>query len=228
MATNPVSAHTPVRADGIDARQRLIAAGLELFAKQGFERTSIREVALAAQVNLAAISYYFGDKAGLYRAVFTEPAASPHCSEPRFNEPGHSLGERLQLFYEDFLEPLKHGETVQKVIKLHYREMIEPTGIWQETIDNEIRPSHELMLRMLVQELAIRRIDIDVQRLALAIISLAVHYFACQPVVASIAPQVLGNARSIDALAARLAMYAEAMIHAERNRRAQLLESEHG
>ncbi len=228
MQKTPVLRHIPVRADGIEARQRLIDAGLELFSRQGFQQTSVREVALAAQVNLASISYYFGDKAGLYRAVFTESMSSPQCSEPRFNEPGLSLQQRLQLFYADFLEPLKHGEHTRRVIKLHYREMVEPTGIWQETIDSEIRPSHESMLRLLVQELGIRRIDLDVQRLALSIVGMAVHFFACQPVVDSIAPQVVGSNKLIDTLAIRLAMYAEAMIGAEKNRRAQLLEPDHG
>ena len=228
MQKTPAVRHTPVRADGIEARQRLIDAGLELFSRQGFQQTSVREVALAAQVNLASISYYFGDKAGLYRAVFTESMSGPHCSEPRFSEPGLSLRQRLQLFYADFLEPLKHGEYTRRIIKLHYREMVEPTGIWQETIDSEIRPSHESMLRLLVQELGIRRIDLDVQRLALSIVGMAVHFFACQPVVDSIAPQVVASNKSIDTLAIRLAMYAEAMIGSEKNRRAQLQEPDHG
>ncbi len=218
--------HTPIRADGIEARQRLISAGLELFARQGFQKTSVREVARAAQVNLASISYYFGDKAGLYRAVFTESLSSPHSLEPRFNETGLSLADRLRLFYEDFLEPLKRGEDTRRVIKLHYREMIEPTGVWQETIDNEIRPSHELMLRLLVDELGIRRIDIDVQRLAFGIVGMAVHFFVCQSVVDTIAPQVISTNKAIDTLAVRLAMYAEAMIDAEKSRRAHLQESE--
>ncbi len=228
MQKAPALRRAPVRADGIEARQRLIDAGLELFSLQGFQKTSVREVALAAQVNLASISYYFGDKAGLYRAVFTESMSSPQCLEPRFSEPGLGLGDRLRLFYVDFLEPLKHGEHTRRIIKLHYREMVEPTGIWQETIDSEIRPSHESMLRLLVQELGIRRVDLDVQRLALSIVGMAVHFFACQPVVDSIAPQVVSSSKSIDTLATRLAMYAEAMIGAEKNRRAQSQEPEHG
>ena len=55
------------------ARARLVRAGLRLFAQQGFAATTTRELAQAAGVNVASISYYFGDKAGLYRAVFFEP-----------------------------------------------------------------------------------------------------------------------------------------------------------
>lgn len=218
--------HTPVRADGIDAKRRLVDAGLRLFAQKGFQQTSIREVALAAQVNVAAISYYFGDKAGLYRAVFRGPdGMNGHDTDPRMADPTLPLSQRLRFFYETFLEPLKHGDEVRLLIKLHYREMIEPTGAWQEAIDNEIRPCHDELLRILVKELGLRRIDMDVQRLAFCVLGIAIHFFACQPVVESISPQIIANARAVDTLADRLALFAEAMIEAERSRRAALQEN---
>lgn len=40
-----------------------------MFSKNGFEATSTRALAQKAQVNLAAITYYFGDKMDLYNAV---------------------------------------------------------------------------------------------------------------------------------------------------------------
>jgi len=52
-----------------DARNRLLQAGLEVFAKCGFEAASTRMLASKAGVNLAAIPYYFGGKEGLYHAV---------------------------------------------------------------------------------------------------------------------------------------------------------------
>ncbi|MCX7227577.1 MAG: TetR family transcriptional regulator [Burkholderiales bacterium] len=102
--------HRPVRADGIDARQRLLGAGLKLFAEHGFEKTSVRALAQEAQVNLGAISYYFGDKEGLYRAVFTDPSI---CGAPEdlvaFADPGRPLAAALRIFYVEFLAPLKRG-----------------------------------------------------------------------------------------------------------------------
>lgn len=50
------------RADGEQSRERLLLASMRLFAEQGYSRASTREIALAAGVNVAAISYYFGDK----------------------------------------------------------------------------------------------------------------------------------------------------------------------
>ena len=52
-----------------DSRQRLIEAALDVFGLYGFEGASTRLLAERANVNLAAIPYYFGSKEGLYRAV---------------------------------------------------------------------------------------------------------------------------------------------------------------
>lgn len=46
-------------------RVALINAGLHLFGEQGFDATSTRQIAQAAEANISAISYYFGGKQGL-------------------------------------------------------------------------------------------------------------------------------------------------------------------
>ena len=45
-----------------DKRQEILAAAEALFADNGFEGTSVRDIAQAASVNIAMISYYFGSK----------------------------------------------------------------------------------------------------------------------------------------------------------------------
>ena len=51
------------------AAERLIEAAGPLFAEQGFEAVSTRQLARAAKVNLSAITYHFGGKERLYQAV---------------------------------------------------------------------------------------------------------------------------------------------------------------
>lgn len=52
-----------------DPRSLLIEAGLDLFGKYSFDGASTRMLTKRAEVNLAAIQYYFGGKKGLYLAV---------------------------------------------------------------------------------------------------------------------------------------------------------------
>ena len=218
----PAIPRQPVRSDGIDARQRLMSAGLVLFAEHGFEKTSVRALAERAQVNLGAVSYYFGDKAGLYRALFVEPppGIDPHHALA-FADPGLSLPDAMRRFFADFLAPLKlGGERVALVMKLHFREMAEPTGAWRCVLEGEILPQHEAMQRLLVRALGLRRTDAEVQRLAIAIAGLAVHVFVFHDGVRELAPHLLGSPRAVDTMAERLAGYAVAMVDGERARRA--------
>ena len=53
----------------LDARARILAAGLEVFSDEGFAGTTTREIAARARVNLGLIKYYFGSKDKLWRAV---------------------------------------------------------------------------------------------------------------------------------------------------------------
>jgi AcrR family transcriptional regulator len=60
---------------GDETRRKLIAAGLDVFGRYGFETATTRMLAKAAGVNLAAIPYHFGGKEGLYQAVVESVAA---------------------------------------------------------------------------------------------------------------------------------------------------------
>ncbi len=49
-----------------DTRSRLLAAAGPVFADKGYQAATIRDICLAAGVNVASVNYYFGDKATLY------------------------------------------------------------------------------------------------------------------------------------------------------------------
>ncbi|MGD0077896.1 MAG: helix-turn-helix domain-containing protein, partial [Sedimentisphaerales bacterium] len=56
-----------------ETRERLLEAAEELFARQGFDGTSIRElVTRAGCKNISAVNYYFGDKQELYEELFRD------------------------------------------------------------------------------------------------------------------------------------------------------------
>ena len=64
------------RRDPDATREALLAAGTELFAESGYDAVSVATIAGKARVNKAMISYHFGGKRQLYRAIvrttFTE------------------------------------------------------------------------------------------------------------------------------------------------------------
>lgn len=219
-SAGPAEAHRPVRADGEQSRERLLQAALVLFANQGFNKTSTREIAEAAHANVAAISYYFGDKAGLYRAVFAEPRGTLADRLARMTDPAQTLVGGLQVFMQGFIEPLREGEAARLCMKLHMREMLEPTGLWEEEITHDIAPQHAALVRLLVRHLGLARVDDEVHRLAVAISALGVYLHVGGEVTDVLAPRLNKGARALDDWADRLVMYALAMVEAERARRA--------
>jgi len=55
-----------------DKRAHILTVAEQLFAEQGFDGTSVRDIAQGANVNLAMISYYFGSKEKLLEALIEE------------------------------------------------------------------------------------------------------------------------------------------------------------
>jgi AcrR family transcriptional regulator len=207
------------RSDGAHARAVLLHTALRLFSEKGFAKTSIRDIAQAAGANVASISYYFGDKAGLYRAVFTEPLGSARDDIALYNQPHFTLRQSLEGFFSGFLEPLRQGELVQLCTKLHFREMLEPTGLWAEEIDQGIKPAHEALVKVLCRHLGISKADDDVHRLAFSITGLAIHMFISREVVDAIRPQLFGAPDAVEQWSVSLVAYAEAMVSVEESRR---------
>ena len=207
------------RSDGVEARAQLLHVALRLFSEKGFSKTSTREIAQAAGANIAAIRYYFGDKAGLYRAVFTEPMGRASDDIALYNQPQLNLQQSLEGFFKSFLAPLKQGELVQLCTRLHFREMLEPTGLWAEEVDNGIKPAHAALVAVLCRHLALAKADDAVHRLAFSITGLALQLFICRDIVQVIRPQLLEKPQAVDQWGACLVGYAQAMVALEADRR---------
>jgi AcrR family transcriptional regulator len=215
------SAHQPTRADGILARRRLLDAALPLFAAKGYQQTSTREIADAAGANLAAINYYFGDKAGLYRAVFSESL----CADAKAAPP---LGDAVDLpldalfagFFHNFLTPLKNGAPVDLVMRLHFRELLDPSGVLGQEHDAELAAVHTGLVEQLTRHFGLADMDADIQRLAHSIIGLALPYYVARDLIDRVSAALLADTAAVDTLAERLTGYALAMVASERRRRA--------
>jgi len=209
-----------LRSDGVEARNRLLDAALVLFAEKGFAKTSTREIAHAAQVNVASISYYFGDKAGLYRAVFQDPRSNPGPDLALLSAQTTSLEAVLRAVVQGFTEPLKQGDLVQCCMRLHFREMLEPTGVWQDEINNTIRPLHTALANALCTQLGVDEADDDIHRLAFSITGLGLMVQVSTDCTTVLRPTLLATPEAVDCYADRLVAYALAMVECEARRRA--------
>ncbi|MEJ8822265.1 CerR family C-terminal domain-containing protein [Variovorax humicola] len=214
----------PTRSDGVEARARILHAALALFAEKGFAKTSTREIAQAAGANIAAISYYFGDKAGLYAATFTEPMGGDSRELiAHFTAAGLSLEEALRIFMSSYVAPLKDSETARQCMRLHMRELIEPTSQWKMELDRDLKAPHDAMVALLRRHLGVpeSEADDDMHRLAFSVTGLAIQLFVMQDVIGEIRPPLLRSPSHIDTWAERLVQYALALVASEARRRSE-------
>jgi|SRR5215469_4912536 len=67
--------HEPGHDNGRDTRSRLRELALQLFAEQGYEKTSLREIAERLGVTKAALYYYFKSKEDIVRSLVEDYVA---------------------------------------------------------------------------------------------------------------------------------------------------------
>jgi TetR/AcrR family transcriptional regulator, regulator of cefoperazone and chloramphenicol sensitivity len=118
--------------NGRSVQDRLIEAAEDLFCRRGFNETSVRDIAAAADCNVASINYYFGGKDNLYREIWRRRLVQMRDTRLASIAKVMSAGRRARLedllrsYATAFLEPLVGGTTYCRFINLMAREMIDP------------------------------------------------------------------------------------------------------
>lgn len=126
-------------ARGRATRAKIVAAALEIFGACGFDGASTRMIADRARVNLPALQYYFGDKAGVYRAcaehIADRLALHIGLTVARIRGalagPALSRARRLALlqdFFDTFAELLIGGREPDHWVLFIIREQASPTA----------------------------------------------------------------------------------------------------
>ncbi len=83
----------------------IINAATQLFGEKGFEGTSVRDIAHAAEVNVAMISYYFGSKEKLMEAIFEKRASATKLKiDTLLNNKDLSPLNKVYSLIEDYVD----------------------------------------------------------------------------------------------------------------------------
>lgn len=113
-------------------RARIEEAALSLFAEAGYERVTIRDVASAAGVNSAAISYYFGGKEELYGALLRRAGDLIDEFETILRRDRPAPAAALHLFGA-FLR--RFGEEQPAVLRLIARELTGGSAVFRDFVE---------------------------------------------------------------------------------------------
>ena len=107
-------------------------------------------------------------------------------------------------------------------MRLWFREMLEPTGLWSDEINNDIKPAHKALMLVLGRHIGVAEADDDLSRLAFSVVGLALQLMIARDVIEQISPQLIATGEAIDTWMERLIDFAEAIVATEKTRRMKL------
>ncbi|MDL2280721.1 TetR family transcriptional regulator [Selenomonadales bacterium OttesenSCG-928-I06] len=170
----------------IDTREKILKIATNLFAQKGFAGVSIRELTIAADVNISAISYHFHGKEELYKEVLKEQLypiieAVDIAEEKKDVTPVEKLKLWSELVVKIHMEnPL--------LIKFMSSELNNPTKNGGSIVQNHLSRVYNF-LRQAIQEgvnEGIFRKNLNINYSAVSLVSILNFYFFARPMIGKV------------------------------------------
>ena len=96
---------------------QIMEAAEKLFAAKGFDGTSVRDIAVAADVNLAMISYYFGSKEKLMETMFRYRSDIFKLQlESMIRNKELNPFEKVNMLIDQYIEKLMNQQSFHRVM----------------------------------------------------------------------------------------------------------------
>jgi AcrR family transcriptional regulator len=100
----------------IDKKEAILTEAEKLFSEQDFDAVSVRDIAKAANVNVAMISYYFGSKEKLFEALIIRRIESSLNILKGMINPDMTGYEKMQQVIDYYIDKLITNRNVHKMI----------------------------------------------------------------------------------------------------------------
>ncbi|HZV46441.1 MAG TPA: TetR/AcrR family transcriptional regulator [Thermodesulfovibrionales bacterium] len=129
---------------GIESKQKIMKAAMDVFSRKGYAKANIREIARTAGISVGGVYLYFKNKEELYRSLINERMLDIGSKTETIAGKTQSASEALSHFLSLHLEnALKHKE----FILLHIREHGFTFGVQEKK--NFFRKQRELVERLI-------------------------------------------------------------------------------
>lgn len=139
-----------------ETKERILATAERLFARQGIEATSLRQITAEAEVNLAAVNYHFQSKDELVRQVYVRrirPMNAARLEKLGRVTPG-DLDGLLEAFFEPVIDMALGMDGGQYMVAQFLgRVYTEPHGMVSSLLLTEMRETVQAFLAAFGREL---------------------------------------------------------------------------
>lgn len=126
----------------VTTKDRLLAAACEVFADKGFRDSTVAEICDAAEANIAAVNYHFGNKEALYDTVWHHAFALASSAYPiDGNLPENpALEDYIYSFSSALLHRIFSETETGLFAKLLHQEMSHPTLALERIAEEALMP----------------------------------------------------------------------------------------
>ena len=174
---------------GDDARSRILAAAGPVFARSGFDRATVREICGEANVNVASVGYYFGDKMGLYRQVIRQIHERKELLFPTPGEGETDAAELLHSVIRTLLSRIFAGDSSGWESQLMMREMMQPTAIFAELVQESFRPLFVRLVETFRRLVTVEVCEHELEQFAFSVVGQCVYYRIGSGVIQILVPE---------------------------------------
>ena len=100
-----------------DKQLQILETAERLFARKGFDGTSVRDIADEAGVNVAMISYYFRSKEKLMEALFEQRMGHIKMRvESLLVDDTHTPIEKMEILIDEHIERVMHRQQFHRIM----------------------------------------------------------------------------------------------------------------
>ena len=209
----------------LDTRDRLLTAALHAFGRRDYDGVSTREIVQAAGANIAAISYHFGGKRGLYRDTVAYMAQRLRSGVgDRFErfEQAIQTGDRercadlLCEFLGRFLELMLLDDVGRSAPGIILREQLQPSDAFDILYDTLLQPMHSALSRLVACYRGIDPADREAITMTQALLGQTLIFRVGRTTLLKRLNQNAYSASDIKRFKAELATYYRAMLDTKR------------
>jgi len=135
----------------MSTEDKIKKAAIELFLERGFERTSIRDIAAKAKINIALLNYHFKSKENLFDSLFSELISTYTPTLNNILSSGLPLEEKITQYVSKYIDILQENPRItyfvlsvlqrnpEKIKKLQIFQNLYDTGNFSTQFLSEIK-----------------------------------------------------------------------------------------
>lgn len=133
-----------------EKKLQILDAAEKLMAEKGIDKTSVRDIAEKAGVNLAMISYYFGSKEKMLEAMFVQ-RTSYYRLQLESMVRNHELEPmaKMEKLIDQYIEKMQQHQTFHRI--LVRAQMVNENPAIKAQI-HELKKENQALIRQIIEE----------------------------------------------------------------------------